>query len=51
MPYKVDEIMAVADRYGIPVIEDAAEGFGSRFMMDVCWVRLENMGCCRSMGM
>ncbi len=19
-------------------------------MMDVCWVRLENMGCCRSMG-
>ena len=31
MPYKVDEIMAVADRYGIPVIEDAAEGFGSRY--------------------
>ena len=23
--------MAVADRYGIPVIEDAAEGFGSRY--------------------
>ena len=41
--------MAVADRYGIPVIEDAAEGFGSRYD-DVCWVRLENMGCCRSMG-
>ena len=31
MPYKVDEIMAVARRYGIPVIEDAAEGFGSRY--------------------
>ena len=31
MPYKVDEIMAVADRYGIPIIEDAAEGFGSRY--------------------
>lgn len=31
MPYRIDEIMAVADRYGIPVIEDAAEGFGSRF--------------------
>lgn len=31
MPYKVDRIMEVADRYGIPVIEDAAEGFGSRF--------------------
>ena len=23
--------MAAADRYGIPVIEDAAEGFGSRY--------------------
>lgn len=31
MPYKIDEIMAVADKYEIPVIEDAAEGFGSRF--------------------
>ena len=31
MPYKIDRIMEVADRYGIPVIEDAAEGFGSRF--------------------
>ena len=31
MPYKVDEIMVVADRYGIPIIEDAAEGFGSRY--------------------
>ena len=31
MPYRIDRIMAIADRYGIPVIEDAAEGFGSRF--------------------
>ena len=31
MPYKIDRIMEIADRYDIPVIEDAAEGFGSRF--------------------
>ena len=31
MPYRIDEIMAIADKYGIPVIEDAAEGLGSRF--------------------
>lgn len=31
MPYKIDRIMEIADRYGIPVIEDAAEGFGSRY--------------------
>ena len=31
MPYKIDQIMAIADKYGIPVVEDAAEGFGSRF--------------------
>ena len=31
MPYKADRIMAIADRYGIPVVEDAAEGFGSRY--------------------
>ena len=31
MPYEIDRIMEIADRYGIPVIEDAAEGFGSRF--------------------
>ncbi len=31
MPYKIDEIMEIANRYGIPVIEDAAEGFGSKF--------------------
>lgn len=31
MPYQADRIMEIADRYDIPVIEDAAEGFGSRF--------------------
>ncbi len=31
MPYRIREIMAIADKYGIPVIEDAAEGFGSRY--------------------
>ncbi len=31
MPYKIDEIMAVANKYGIPVVEDSAEGLGSRF--------------------
>lgn len=31
MPYKIDRIMEIANRYGIPVIEDGAEGFGSLF--------------------
>ena len=31
MPYRIDRIMAVAEKYGIPIVEDAAEGFGSRF--------------------
>ena len=31
MPYKIDQIMAIANKYGIPVVEDAAEGFGSKF--------------------
>ena len=31
MPYRIDRIMAVADKYGISVVEDAAEGFGSKF--------------------
>jgi dTDP-4-amino-4,6-dideoxygalactose transaminase len=36
MPAKLDEILAVAERYDIPVIEDAAEGFGSRYDGHVC---------------
>lgn len=31
MPYDCDKIMAIANKYGIPVVEDAAEGFGSKF--------------------
>ena len=31
MPYRIDRIMEIADKYDIPVIEDAAEGMGSRF--------------------
>ena len=31
MPARIDDIMAVARRYGIPVVEDSAEGFGSRY--------------------
>ena len=31
MPYRIDRIMEIADKYDIPVIEDAAEGFGSKF--------------------
>lgn len=31
MPYNCDKIMAIANKYGIPVVEDAAEGFGSKY--------------------
>lgn len=31
MPYDCGRIMEIADKYDIPVVEDAAEGFGSRF--------------------
>lgn len=31
MPYDCEKIMAIAEKYNIPVIEDAAEGMGSRF--------------------
>ncbi len=31
MPYKADRIMAIANKYGIPVVEDAAEGMGSKY--------------------
>ncbi len=36
MPAKLDEIMAVAEKYDIPVIEDAAEGLGSKYKGQVC---------------
>ena len=35
MPYQIDRIMEIANRYEIPVIEDAAEGFGSRYQGQV----------------
>jgi dTDP-4-amino-4,6-dideoxygalactose transaminase len=31
MPAKIDQIMAIANRYEIPVIEDAAEALGSKY--------------------
>ncbi len=31
MPYQIERIMGIADRYEIPLIEDAAEGFCSRY--------------------
>ncbi len=31
MPYQIDRIMEIANRYEIPVVEDAAEGFGSKY--------------------
>lgn len=31
MPYDCERIMEIANRYEIPVVEDAAEGFGSKF--------------------
>ena len=36
MPARIDEIMEIAHRYEIPVMEDAAEGFGSRYKGQVC---------------
>lgn len=41
MPYDITRIMEVANRYEIPVIEDAAEGLGSRFNGQV----LGTFGC------
>ncbi|MDD3038168.1 aminotransferase class I/II-fold pyridoxal phosphate-dependent enzyme [Bacteroides sp.] len=36
MPAKLDEIMEISRKYDIPVIEDAAEGLGSRYKGKVC---------------
>lgn len=36
MPYKVDEIHAIADRYEIPIIEDSAEALGSSYKGKKC---------------
>lgn len=36
MPARIDEIIAVGRKYDIPVVEDAAEGFGSEFDGRMC---------------
>lgn len=36
MPAKIDEILAVCQKYDIPLVEDAAEGLGSRYKGKVC---------------
>lgn len=36
MPAKIEEIMEISRKYDIPVIEDAAEGFGSKYDGQVC---------------
>ena len=36
MPARIEEIMLIAAKYDIPVIEDAAEGLGSRYDGQVC---------------
>ncbi|WP_455499470.1 DegT/DnrJ/EryC1/StrS family aminotransferase [Butyricimonas virosa] len=36
MPVKMDEVMEVANRYGIPVLEDAAEALGSEYKGQKC---------------
>ena len=36
MPAKIDEIMAVAEKWDIPVLEDSAEAFGSRYKGQPC---------------
>ncbi len=48
MPYDCERIMAIADKYGISVIEDAAEGMGARLMVR-CWVHSVVSVCCHSM--
>lgn len=36
MPYKVNEIRAIADTYGIPILEDSAEALGSHYKGKKC---------------
>ena len=36
MPAKMNEILAIADSYGIPLIEDAAEALGSTYQNKAC---------------
>lgn len=43
MPYKVNEINTIAQKYEIPIIEDAAEALGSSFNYQLCGT-LSNVG-------
>ena len=36
MPYKVEEIAQISEKYGVPVVEDSAEALGSRFENQKC---------------
>ncbi|WP_194535906.1 DegT/DnrJ/EryC1/StrS family aminotransferase [Zobellia nedashkovskayae] len=36
MPYKVEEIAQISEKYGIPVVEDSAEALGSSFKNKKC---------------
>ena len=36
MPARIDEILEIASKWGIPVLEDAAEAFGSEYKHQAC---------------
>lgn len=36
MPYKVDEVRNISEKYGIPIIEDSAEALGSSYRNEKC---------------
>lgn len=36
MPYKIDEVHSIADKYGIPIVEDSAEALGSSYKGKKC---------------
>lgn len=36
VPYKIEEIRVVADKYGIPILEDSAEALGSSYKGQKC---------------
>lgn len=36
MPYKIDEVHSIAEKYGIPIIEDSAEALGSSYKGKKC---------------
>lgn len=36
VPYKIEEVKAIADKYGIPILEDSAEALGSSYKGQKC---------------